>query len=418
MDSVVMLHILARLAQRFSWKLSALHVHHGISPLADEWAAFCGRLCAQYGIPLHLEHVDIAPLRHQGVEAAARELRHSALANQQVDFIALAHHQDDQVETLLLQLLRGSGVKGAAAMPALRLRSGAPALVRPLLDIARVELVAYAQQHGLQWVEDETNVDVSNPRNFLRHHVLPLLEQRFPAYRETLARSTRHFAEAAELMEMLAQLDADQFCLPSARSGKEGEPLLEIACLKTLGPARSKNLLRYLVHCRGAPTPDHTRLEELLRQLLSARADGRVRVAWNGWEARCFRGRVYVYRSLPRPDERMNIPWRGDHTLDLPQLGGVLRFEDAMGEGISRAKLNGAPVFIRLRSGVEKLRPDATRPERSLQYLFQEHDVPPWQRMRWPLLFCGEVMISVPGIATAAEFRAASGEASISPVWA
>ncbi len=416
-DSVVLLHVLAQLAPRFSWKLSALHVHHGISPHADEWAAFCEKLCTRHDLPLHLEHVDIEPLRHLGVEAAARELRHSALAGQQVDFIALAHHQDDQAETLLLQLLRGSGAKGAAAMPMLQAGRGGPALVRPLLDIARETLIAYAQQHELQWVEDESNEDSSYPRNFLRHRVLPVLQQRFPTYRETLARSARHFAEAAELMETLAELDADGFAFPSARSGRADEPLLAISSLQTLGLVRSKNLLRYLLHCRGVSMPDHRRMEEMLRQLLTSRADGQVCVSWSNWEVRSFRNRVYVCPSLPNPDTGLNIPWRGEKAVELPQLGGVLRFDDSLGEGISLARLNIASASIRLRSGEERLRPDATRPERSLQYLFQEHDVPPWQRVRWPLLYCGETLVAIPGISTAVEFRAKSGETGTLPNW-
>ena len=181
-DSVVLLHLLRQLAVRYAWRLSAVHVHHGISPQADAWAAFCADLCVRENIPLQIERVNIAPLRHLGIEAAARTLRHAALARQQVDFIALAHHQDDQVETLLLQLLRGAGVRGVSAMPVFKRRDGASAIVRPLLDIARSTLLAYAQQHALQWVEDESNADDAYPRNFLRHRVLPLLQQRFPAY--------------------------------------------------------------------------------------------------------------------------------------------------------------------------------------------------------------------------------------------
>ena len=168
-DSVVLLHLLAQLSPRFSWKLSAMHVHHGISVHAGSWAAFCSELCAKYSIPLQIERVDITPLRDMGIEAAARQLRHAALARQKVDFIALAHHRDDQAETLLLQLLRGAGVRGASAMPLLKPRKGAPSLLRPLLDITRSELEAYASEHGLRWVEDDSNEDVSYPRNVFRH---------------------------------------------------------------------------------------------------------------------------------------------------------------------------------------------------------------------------------------------------------
>src|SRR3990167_4452206 len=192
-DSVVLLHLLQQLAPRFSWRLSALHVHHGISPNADAWADFCAGLCAQHAIPLHIEHIDIAPLREHGIEAAARKLRHAAFARQACDFVALAHHADDQAETLLLQLLRGAGVKGASAMPLLAGREGSPSLLRPLLRCSRREILDYAAAYDLRWIEDESNADDSYPRNFLRRRVLPLLEEKFPACRDTLTRSAQHF---------------------------------------------------------------------------------------------------------------------------------------------------------------------------------------------------------------------------------
>lgn len=407
-DSVVLLHLLAELAPRHSWQLSALHVHHGISSKADAWAAFCRELCARYNIPFQLECVDIAPLRGIGVEAAARELRHAALARQPVDFIALAHHQDDQAETLLLQLLRGAGVRGASAMAAVQPRTGQPALLRPLLDAGRAELLAYAGQHGLQWVDDESNADDRYPRNFLRHRVLPVLEQRFPAYRATLARSARHFAEAAELMDALAEQDAQD-----ALAGN----MLAVARLRELDTTRAKNLLRWFLQRRGALLPDQTRLEEMLRQLCSAREAAQVCVGWEGWELRCYRGKAQVCRALPEPDAGWYMPWGGEEKLELPQLGGVLRFVRHMGEGLSQQKLHAAKAAIRLRRGEERLRPDAARPARSLKYLFQEHGVPPWQRERWPLLYCAETLVAVPGIGVDSEYRAAPGEVGVVLEW-
>src|SRR5574340_757373 len=159
-DSVALLHLLHQLAPCFSWRLSALHVHHGISPRAGAWADFCSELCARHQILLHIERVDIALLRAHGIEAAARKLRHAAFAAQTCDFVALAHHADDQAETMLLQLLRGAGIRGAAAMPMLKpAAANAAATLRPLLDIPRSALLEYAQQHALRWVEDESNAD-------------------------------------------------------------------------------------------------------------------------------------------------------------------------------------------------------------------------------------------------------------------
>ena len=245
-DSVVLLHLLKQLSPRFSLQLTALHVHHGISRNADAWARFCEDLCRRLGIALRIEHVDIAPLRTHGIEAAARKLRHEVFFRQPCDFIALAHHADDQVETLLLQLLRGAGVRGASAMPLIAERSGSASLIRPLLHCSRQEILDYAAAHDLRWIEDESNADDNYPRNFLRHRVLPLLGERFPAYRETLSRSARHFADAGRLLDELALQDGAGWI--------DGETLA-IKGLRLLEPARAKNLLRYFLHGIGVPMP-------------------------------------------------------------------------------------------------------------------------------------------------------------------
>ncbi len=405
-DSVVLLHLLAELAPQNSWKLSALHVHHGISPNADAWAAFCRELCARRAIPLQIERVDIAPLRDRGTEAAARQLRHQALGRQAMDFVALAHHEDDQAETVLLQLLRGAGVKGVAGMPAIRNAARGPVLLRPLLDTSRAELESYAIQQGLKWVEDESNTDEKYPRNFLRHRILPLLEQRFPACRATLARAAERFAEADALLDALAGLDAQE-----AFDGKT----LDVARLAELEAARAKNLLRWFLQRRGTLMPESPRLEEMQRQLCTAREDAQVCIAWGGWEIRRYRGRAHVCSKHAEPEPDLRVIWRGEGQLALP--GGALHFVHCRGEGISTAKLAQAPVTVRLRRGEESLRPDSARPARSLRYLFQHYGIPPWQRAGWPLLYCGETLVAIPEIGVDCAWHAAPSETGVALRW-
>ncbi len=406
-DSVVLLHLLVQLSPRFSWKPGALHVHHGISPHADSWAAFCAELCTKYSIPLLVERVDISPLREMGTEAAARQLRHAALARQPADFIALAHHRDDQAETLLLQLLRGAGVRGASAMPLLKTRDNAPSLVRPLLDIERGELEAYAVEHGLQWVEDDSNEDVRYPRNFLRHKVLPVLQQRFPAYRRTLARSARHFAEAAGLLDELAAQDG----VSAIRDDQ-----LSVAALRGLSGARGKNLLRYFLAARGAPIPDTTRLEEMLRQLREAGEGAQIRITWQDWQLRCYQDHAYVLPvTLPAVD--FSIVWQGENEVVLPASHGVLYFERVVGQGLSLSKLQQGIVSIRPRHGSATIRLDAARPRQSLRNMLQQQGVPPWQRELLPLLYCGDELVWVPGVASADEFAVSEGEDGVLVSW-
>jgi tRNA(Ile)-lysidine synthase len=431
-DSVVLLHVLQQLAPRCSWQLSALHVHHGISPNADAWAEFCAGLCARYHIPLHIEHVDIAPLREHGIEAAARKLRHAAFAGQSCDFVALAHHADDQAETLLLQLLRGCGVRGASAMPVLSLMNplairlscqetpakslvkskrsppeegaASPVLVRPLLHCSREEILAYAEAHSLQWIEDESNTDDNYPRNFLRRHVMPLLEQKFPAYRDTLARSAQHFAEASQLLDELAQQDAAQAIQAET---------LAVAALQFLSQPRAKNLLRYFLHCCGAPMPQAVQLDDMLQQLCGARRDAAVCIAYSDWQVRRYQGKVYALRALGGFDRSIVLPWRGETGLDWPALNARLQFMHKQGAGTSLAKLQRAPVTLRLRQGGEALCPHPDAATRTLKNLLQEHRIPPWQRERLPLLYCGDELVCVLGVAVAAEYQAAAEEAGV-----
>jgi tRNA(Ile)-lysidine synthase len=401
LDSVVLLHGLHALAPRFGYALEALHVHHGISLNADAWADFCRALCARLQVPLQLSHVELGDLCDtHGIEAAARKLRYAAYAASGAPYVALAHHADDQAETLMLQLLRGAGLRGVAAMPAVR-EQGGQTLLRPLLELPRSVLLDYARQHGLKWVEDESNRDDSYPRNFVRHRLFPVLEQRFPAWRHTLGRSARHFAEAAGMLDEIARADM------------RGSDALAVDALQALVPARARNLLRYFLHGQGAPMPQEAQLDEMLRQLCSARDNADVCVDYGGWQVRRYRGRVHVLPALPDFDASYCRSWQGETELYWPPLQCRIRFETGIGQGISRARLGSGLVTLRLRSGGETLRPHPAAARRSLKNLLQQHAVPPWQRERLPLLYCGEKLVAVVDVAIAAGYQAQEGEAGI-----
>ena len=403
---MLLAHLLCLVAPNFQWNIKALHVHHGISSYADAWADFCRTLCKRLNISLQIERVDIAPLRNDhGVEAAARKLRYAAFSKQSCDFLALAHHADDQVETVLLQLLRGAGVKGVAAMPVLRPAIGmAPAIVRPLLDVPRSQLLEYAHLLNLEWVEDESNADVRFPRNFLRHTLLPSFEAHFPAYRETLARSAKNFAEAEGLLDELAQQDMQ---------GLASESQLDVLNLRALSPSRAKNLLRYFLHKQHAPMPHAAQLDDMLHQLRDARDDAAVCIEFGEWQVRRYQDKVFVIRSLGEFDRDIAVAWRGEVELEWPPMGGHLSFIMAQGRGISLEKLQQAEVTLRLRSGGESLRPHPNSATRSLKNLLQEQSVPPWQRERLPLLYCGDELVCVVGVAIHAGYQAQKDEAGL-----
>jgi tRNA(Ile)-lysidine synthase len=410
-DSMSLLDAFWRIAPERGLALSALHINHGLSPRAPQWQAFCREWCSRKGIVLTCEKVEVERASGLGLEAAARRARYAAFERVAARYLVLAHHLDDQIETLLIQLLRGAGVRGLGAMPVLappgsgRPQTG-PGILRPLLTVTRAQIEDYARQHALDWVEDESNLDVALERNFLRHEVLPLIASRFPGYRETLARSARNLADAAALAEALAEID-----LHSVREG-EG---LDAPALGRLSRARALNVLRHVFALRALPMPPRARLAEALRQCLESAADARVEVRFGAVSIRRHRDRIVLVENAAAPD--WEGLWQGEDTLLLPGGLGCMRFVPTTGEGISRARLASAPVRVRFRRGGEKLSLGRGRPRRDLKRLLQEAGVPHWERARLPLLFCGDELAWAPGIGIAAECLAREGEAAIRVEW-
>jgi tRNA(Ile)-lysidine synthase len=403
-DSVVLLDTLRSLASAYRIRLGAIHVNHGLSPHANEWEAFCRHLCEASGVPLTVQRVRVVP-DGDGRESAARDARFRVFAKTRCDFLALAHHVDDQAETLLLRLLRGAGAKGLGAMQVVRpwhVPGGADAgpakLLRPLLEVSRRQIRDYAQTRELRWIEDESNADVSLDRNFLRLEVLPLIERRFPSAARTLARAARNLSDAALLADALGEIDW--------RAAAAGEGLA-VEALRELGDARALNLLRRQFVRSGQPAPHRSALAEALRQCLSARDDAQVRVAFGTFSLRRFRGSVRLIDDN-RPPPGWEVRWNGETGLLLPAPLGKLHFRFDADTGISR---------VRGRRGGERIAPGRNRPRRELKHLLQEMGLPPWERGSIPLLFCGETLAWVPGIGIAPEFIAEPGEAAVEISW-
>jgi tRNA(Ile)-lysidine synthase len=424
LDSMVLLEILSLVARRRRIRVSALHVNHQLSPNASAWERFCRRTCRDRSIPFRSVRVQVA--RGNSVEASARAARYAALLAQPAEFVVLAHHQDDQAETVLLQLLRGAGVQGLAAMPLNRKDEGGrrkaeggkrsihsssfilhPSILRPLLEVTRAEIERYARRRKLEWVEDESNADTRYARNFLRRELLPLLGERFPACRATLARSARHLGEAAQLLDDLAAIDA-------ADALRDG--MLAVAAVRNLPPARARNLVRWFLGRSGVAMPNADRLDEILRQTITARGDAEVRVALEGCELFRWKDALHIVPGR-EPVERYSRVWRQEPRLDFPELGGVLHMVKGRGAGISLARLKENVVTVRTRAGGERLRPDCRRPRRTLKNLFQELQVPPWERSYVPLLYCEDRLIWVPGVGVDCAYQAGRRETSLIPNW-
>ncbi len=268
-DSVALLHALVEAG--WAPRLTALHVHHGLSARADDWAAFCVRLGETLGVPVRIARVRVET-RGEGLEAAARAARYEAFAACGTKVLLLAHHRDDQAETLLFNLLRGCGIAGAAAMPAERSWAGVRFL-RPLLRVGRAEVDAYAEERRLRWIEDESNADRSLSRNYLRHEIFPLLEARFPGAAERLAAASARFAEADVLLGEQAAQDWQRLARGEA---------LPLASLAGMGPERVANLLRWRLRQLGWQPPGAPRLAEFVRQLRTAAPGKRPEISLPG----------------------------------------------------------------------------------------------------------------------------------------
>lgn len=411
-DSVALLDAFARLRGEFAIELSALHVHHGLSPNADRWADFCARLCDARAIPLRCERVAVDRSSGLGIEAAARAARYGAYAALEVDAVALAHHRGDQAETVLHNVLRGAGLRGLSGMAVERtvLPAGGPRLVRPLLDVPRALIEDYVGRQRLAWVDDESNLDRVYTRSLLRNDILPVLAARFHGVERALARTARHAAEAEGLLDALARIDL----MSVAPAGR-----LRLTALRRLDPARARNLLRLVLREAGEAMPDAARLEDLQRQLGTIGRDTRFAFEFVAVELRCFAGELYV---LPRPDGPraawngdLPLPWAGEPLVDWP--GGQVSFEMAIGRGFAADRVAHRECRLAARRGGESIRPDPRRPRRSLKHWYQELGVPPWERATQPILWCGEALVWVPRVGIDVSFACRLDDAGWVPRW-
>jgi tRNA(Ile)-lysidine synthase len=425
-DSVALLHALVGLTAHAPDRVVAAHVHHGLSIYADEWTAFCAGLCDALRVRLVTQRVQVERGPRISVEAAARDARYRALAAMaranDAALVLLAHHADDQAETLLLQLVRGAGPRGLAGMAPLQARDGAN-FARPWLDVPRSGIDAYVVQHGLRHVADDSNADVRWRRNALRQRVVPGLRECAPGYPATLVRAAAHQADAARLLDELAALDAGALDAGTVHAATLDAATLDAATLDphvnrratvtlsrerlaALPAHRARNVLRWFLHAQGLRPPGTARLRAMLEQLTGAAPDARVRLVHDGREIGLARGRILVHASPPPAFDRA---WRGEDELILPH-GTLQLVADAQG-GLDRARLFAQPVEVRSRRGGERFCAGAGRPARALKHLLQEANIPVWERNALPLVFAGDALAAVPGIGIDPAFLAAPGRA-------
>jgi tRNA(Ile)-lysidine synthase len=410
LDSTVLLHLLAQLKPRLEFPVRAIHVHHGLQQQADLWQAHCEVLCAEREIPLETHHLNLAPQPGESLEALARESRYQALAKSMSpgDLLLTAQHQDDQAETLLLQLMRGSGPAGLAGMPA-QTRFGPGWLVRPLLTVTRQALETYARAHDLSWREDPSNQDLRFDRNFMRHQVIPLLRSRWPAVSETLARSARYSGELLDLVNEEVDEDLDRVRIAHSDA-------LSIPALREFHSVRLRHLLRRWIGSRDATMPNSKKMARIEREAVFGRPDASPEIRWGEWSVRRFRDGLHLLDE-PMPDPFVgSLDWSGDTPLVLPNGLGQLRAVPA-DTGVSAANWRTARIEVRFRQGGERCQPAGRGHRHSLKKLLLEWGIPPWERERLPLIYLDGALAVIPGRTVCEGFVAAPGEAALQVAW-
>ncbi|MBR9909149.1 MAG: tRNA lysidine(34) synthetase TilS [Gammaproteobacteria bacterium] len=374
LDSTVLLHCLARL--KLTQPLLAIHVHHNLSPRADSWQAHCRATCAALGITFHTANVQLTDTG-KGLEDAARTARYRVFKQllQVGDGLLLAHHRDDQAETLLLRLLRGSGPKGLAAMPEQR-PLGRGNLYRPWLGLERAQLLQLAQQWGIDWVEDESNLSQDFDRNYLRHQVLPALQQRWPGFSQRWQQSARLCGQYDALAEQVAAQDLQ---LAEPRPERCGASI-DLPVVKALDPFRRGNLLRHWIASLGLEMPEQVHLQEIETQLINAAEPDVAEVRWGRLALRCYRQRVY---AIPQWREPAPAPraWSGAEPVHWGCWQLSLQPVNAGGFSIPAAGF----TLARRQPG-ERCQPSWRNHSQTLKKLLQEVGLEPWLRDQVPIL--------------------------------
>lgn len=387
LDSTVLLHAVAGLRRQQNIAVRAIHIHHGLSRYADQWAEHCRSVCQSLDIPLTVERVKLNT-QGLGTEASARQARYAVFADmlKPEEALLTAHHQDDQCETLLLALKRGSGPAGLAAMPAVLPFSGS-AIVRPLLAFTRQQLTDYAEYHQLQWVDDDSNSDPAYDRNFLRLNILPLLEQRWPHFPVAVARSAELCGEQEALLDELLQDELGQ--LITSRNSLPIPPLTEMTPLK-----RAAILRRWLAHC-GAAMPSRNQLAQLWQDVACSREDANpCLVAGNG-EIRRYASQLWWVRPV-RGLRNNQLEWADrNQPLTLPGHLGQL-VSASSGVRIRKPAIN---EHLSVRFAVTgRLHIVGRDRGRELKKIWQECQIPPWQRGNIPILFYNDEPVCAPGV--------------------
>jgi len=409
LDSSVLLYMMYKASLQHSQiSLSAIHVNHGISANSHEWSEFCQNVCQKLEVPFQSYTIDVSHVKGESLEASARECRYALLSSQLRDdqVLLTAHHQDDQCETLLLQMLRGSGLSGIASMPEIQVFS-CGYLARPLLNITRESIRRYAIDENIDWIEDESNSDTNLDRNYIRHNVIPLIKARWPSASKTIARTAKHAHETIYLANMQGQHDY-------VKTKIIGTDVISLSALRQFSRTRQKNILRYWIREHNKSMPSSIVMERILSESIESSVDRNPKVAWDNVEVRRFRDGLYILDTLPEADA--NLTLNIEQACDYLPLG-TLSCEYTYGDGINTDFLQDRFLSIRFRRGGESILPYNSPYPHRVKKLMSEYGVPPWLRDLMPLVYVDDELVAIPGICVDKNWLAPAHHSSIKLGW-
>lgn len=390
-DSTLLVSLCHLLAKKNPLDLCAFYVHHGLSKNADHWGAFCEEICRNYGIPFFLKRVHVDKSKG-GIEAGARQARYEAifkLAKEiNADAVLTAHHRDDQLETFLIQWVRGTGIEGLVGMPRVK-TSGPIPVVRPFLDFTRAQIEELAEAMQLQWIEDESNADTTYLRNAIRHKILPELDKIRPGWKAAAARSIDNLSESVEILDRVVRADLKEVC---------EKETIDQNLFNKLGMAERHQVLRLFLQEKGFSTLQKSRLNELIRQIEFTSQASSLIYFEGKKELRLYKGKILVRIKPSETDNReIELRWSEEKEIRVPGFYGTLVFMQS-NQGIPKSELKNSPLFITKRRGGEHLKLSEKRPPKPLKQLFQQANIPDFEREMLPLVWQKGKLIFVAGL--------------------
>jgi tRNA(Ile)-lysidine synthase len=424
LDSTVLLHLLVAARDSLSSSIAccALHINHQLSLQSDQWQQHCQNQCQRLNIPFFSEKVDVT-VDGKGVEAAARDARYQVFSEflNSDDALVMGHHRDDQAETFLLRLMRGAGVLGLSSMAHER-KFDDSVIFRPLLDVSRQQLEAYAKEKGLTWVEDESNQSLAFDRNLLRHEIIPRLESRWPQVKKQLVNTVGHLQQSQRLLGELAEIDLQQLDSRKERCGVS----IDWNRLRTLSMDRISNVLRFWCQQQSIPLPNTQQMAQIHEQFFSQNAMlTSAIVQWAGYELRQFNRRLYLMKALENFDAQNDVrKWDIEGDFDLGQGDKLIRLSPGVkvstvgAKSVASLNIKGSEqIEIRWRQGGERCTPVGRSGSQTVKKLLQEYQLETWLRDRVPLVYIDGQLAAVGDLWVCEGFAADQGQASFKFFW-